>query len=54
MTLLRQYQPNFIKINVTKVGTGCKEAGKKIMLVTFLVIYNIYSCGVGASFFHDI
>jgi hypothetical protein len=28
----------------TKVGTGCKEAGKKkIMLVTFLVIYNIYS-----------
>jgi hypothetical protein len=23
----------------TKVGTGCKEAGEKIMLVTFLVIY---------------
>jgi hypothetical protein len=31
--------------NVSKVGTGCKEAGEKIMLVTFLVIYNIYSWG---------
>jgi hypothetical protein len=28
---------------ICKVGTGCKEAGEKIMLVTFLVIYSIYS-----------
>jgi hypothetical protein len=34
---------NLKQSRMFKVGTGCKEAGEKIMLVTFLVIYNIYS-----------
>jgi hypothetical protein len=37
-----------------KVGTGCKEAGEKIMLVTFLVITTFIVGDVGASFFHEI
>jgi hypothetical protein len=32
-----------LMIGLGKVGTGCKEAGEKIMLVTFLIIYDIYS-----------